>query len=73
MQRLNSNAYDTKIMNLEEEFGANAGAEAIIQDLTAIGESGWAEWVDACRSHGRTIILAHILERMPCDFKNRLN
>ena len=72
MQRLNSNAYDNQILDLEEEFGAGAGIETIFQDLIAVGESSWADWVDNCRRNG-IICLQHILERMPCDLKNRLN
>ena len=73
MQTLNSNAYDNQILDLEEEFGTGAGVEAIFQDLVAIGESSWADWVDACRRNGGIICLPNILERMPCDLKNRLN
>ena len=72
MQRLNSNAYDTQIMGLEEEFGVGAGVEAIFQDLVAIGESSWADWVFAFWLKGGIIDLGNILERIPCDLRNRL-
>jgi len=71
MQRLNSDTYDNQILDLEEEFGTGAGVEVIFQDLVTIGESSWADWVDSCRQNG-IICLSNILERIPCDLKNRL-